>query len=325
MKLEQFLAERTPRWTELEGLVRAAGARPEQLGPDRVRRLGALYREAAGDLAYARRRFAGDPGQARLESLVGRARVLVYGAPARRASLLGFVTRGYWRAVAERPAPLLIAWALLLVPAVLAWVWAQTDPAGALGLVPGDLQGAAEPPHGGRGLGGAEAAHFSSTVMTNNIMVTFLAFAAGIAGGLGSALVLLFNGALLGAVGGVAAQSGNLRPFVDLVTPHGVLELTCIVVAGAAGLRLGWALVAPGQLRRGASLAAEARRAVVIVLGTAPWLVVCGLVEGFADPEALGLGGVLAMGFGLGALYWGLVVWRGRAEPQSRARRFAVR
>src|SRR4051794_20429883 len=117
MKLEQFLAERSPRWDELERLAGEAADRPERLGAERVRRLGALYREAAGDLAYARRRFPGDPVQARLEALVGRARVLVYGAPARRPSLLGFVTRDYWRAVAERPAPLLIAWALLIVPA----------------------------------------------------------------------------------------------------------------------------------------------------------------------------------------------------------------
>jgi uncharacterized membrane protein SpoIIM required for sporulation len=152
-----------------------------------------------------------------------------------------------------------------------------------------------------------------------------MAFGAGLAAGLGSALVLVSNGAILGAVGGVAAGAGNLRPFVDLVTPHGVLELSCIVVAGASGLRLGWAIVSPGPRRRGVALREEARRTVLVVLGTAPWLVVAGLVEGFADPAALGLGGVLGMGFGLGALYWALVVWRGRAVPQRRTRRLARR
>src|SRR4051794_41637689 len=115
MNLDRFVAERSARWDDLERLAGRAGARPERLGPDRVRRLGALYREAAGDLAYARRRFAGDPVQARLESLVGRARVLVYGAPARRPALLGFLAPGYWRAGAEGPPPPLIASALRLV------------------------------------------------------------------------------------------------------------------------------------------------------------------------------------------------------------------
>src|SRR4051794_15004652 len=141
MNLDRFVAERSARWDDLERLAGRAGGRPERLGPDGVRRLGALYREAAGDLAYARRRFPGDPVEARLESLVGRARALVYGAPGRRASLRDFATRGYWRAVAERPVALLAAWALLLLPAVLAWVWARSDPAAALGLVPGGLQG----------------------------------------------------------------------------------------------------------------------------------------------------------------------------------------
>jgi uncharacterized membrane protein SpoIIM required for sporulation len=312
MNLERFADERSRRWDELAMLIDDARGRPERLGPAGVLRLGALYREAAADLAYARRRFPGDPVVARLESLAGRGRALVYGTPPRRASLRHFATRGYWRAVAERPAALVIAWVLLLAPAALAWLWAQGDPAGAIGIVPADLQAAADPPQGGRGLAGADAAAFSTAVMTNNIQVTFLAFAAGMAAGIGTAVVLVFNGAILGVVGGLSADAGNLRPFVDLVTPHGVLEMSCIVVAGAAGLRLGWALVAPGPRRRGAALTAEARRAVLIVLGTMPWLVLAGVVEGFADPKALGLGGVLGVGFGLGALYWALVVGLGR-------------
>lgn len=329
MNLDGFAAERSERWARLERLLGAAGSRPERLGPDGVRALGALYREAAADLAIARRRWPRDPVVVRLEQLVGRARTTVYASPARRASLREFVSHGYWRAVRERPKALLAALGLLVVPAVLAWVWALADPGAAIGLVPADLQAAANPPAGGRGLSGEQAAAFSSAVLTNNIQVTLIAFGAGIAAGLGSALALVFNGALLGAVGGVAAGSGNLRGFVDLVVPHGVLELSCIVVAGASGLRLGWALVEPGPLRRGDALVAEGRRSILIVLGTAPWLVVAGIVEGFAHPDALGLGGVIALGTGLGALFWGLVLWRGRPEPgdgdQAHAARLARR
>jgi uncharacterized membrane protein SpoIIM required for sporulation len=312
VNLDRFQGDREASWAELDDRLRTAGSRPERLGADGVRRLGTLYRGAAADLAYARRAFPGDPVVARLERVVAAARASVYDAGGRRMSVWRFLHRGYWQLVREAPWALILAWALLLAPAVLAWVWALSDPGGALGLVPAKFQGAADPPAGGRGLGGADAAAFSSGVFTNNVQVALVAFAGGIAGGLGSALSLVFNGALLGAVGGLAAGAGNLRNFVDLVTPHGVLELSCTVVAGAAGLRLGRPLVDPGHRRRGEALVAEGRRAVLMALGTIPWLGVCGIVEGFAHPRALGLGGVLALGFGLGALFWGLVLWRGR-------------
>ena len=102
---------------------------------------------------------------------------------------------------------------------------------------------------------------------------------------------------------------------VELIVPHGVLELSCIVVAGAAGLRMGWALVDPGRRPRGQALVTEARAAIELVLGTALWLVVAGLVEGFVTPLGIGVGPALAVGFGLGAVYWALV-WRlGAPEP----------
>src|SRR5437764_10916789 len=103
--------------------------------------------------------------------------------------------------------------------------------------------------------------------------VTFYAFAGGLLLGVGSLYVLLQNGVMLGVVGGLAVGSGNGRVFFELVTAHGLLELSCIVVASAAGIRMGWALVAPGTRTRIAALGVEAREALKIVIGTAPWLV----------------------------------------------------
>ncbi len=314
MNLDRFQREREPAWNELAGLVHAAGRRPERLGPERVRRLGALYRSAAADLALARRRFCGDPVERRLEALVGQARHLVYDAPTRRIAPLRFFARDYWRLVASRPVPLVVSAVLLFGPATLALVWALGDPGAAGGLVPGDYRSVTEPRPGGSDLGLTveEEAAFASQVLTNNIQVSFLAVAGGMALGLVTAIVLVFNGTLLGAVAGLATEAGNGRIFFELVTAHGVLELSCIVVAGAAGLRLGWSIVDPGRLRRVDSLAGEARRTVAIVLGTAPWFVLAGLVEGFLTPAGTGLAAVLAIGFGLGALYWLLVVVLGR-------------
>lgn len=311
MNLARFLDERQEAWQELETLVRRAGRRPERLGADGVRRLGALYRSAAADLALARRSFPGDPVVRRLETMVGGARHLVYDAPSRRLSLIDFFRRDYWRLVASRPWPLLAAATLLVAPSLLAGAWALDDPGAAGGLVPGEYRSVTEPRPAGADLdlSGSEKAAFSSEIFTNNIRVSFLAFAGGIAAGLVTAGVLLFNGVLLGTVAGLASGAGNGQVFYELVVAHGVLELSCVVVAGTAGLRLGWALVEPGRMTRGESLRDEAQRAVAIALGTAPWLVVAGLVEGFVTPSGLGVATVTVVGFGLALLYWTLV-WR---------------
>ncbi len=321
MNLDRFQREREPAWRELAGLVASARRRPERLGPDGVRRLGALYRSAAADLALARRRFRGDPVERRLEALVGQARHLVYDAPTRRIAPLRFFARDYWRLVASRPVPLVVSAVLLFGPAVLAGGWALGDPGAAGGLVPGEYRSVTEPRPGGSDLGLTveEEAEFASAVFTNNIQVSFLALAGGMALGLVTAFVLVYNGTLFGAVAGLATEAGNGRVFFELVTAHGVLELSCIVVAGAAGLRLGWSIVDPGRMRRIDSLAAEARRTVGIVLGTAPWLVLAGLVEGFLTPAGTGLAAVLVVGFGLAALYWALVVVLGRERGDAPA------
>jgi uncharacterized membrane protein SpoIIM required for sporulation len=314
MTLEHFLRDRDPAWRELEELVHRAGRRrARRLGTGGVLRLGALYRGAAADLALARRRWPGDPVVARLEELVGRARHLVYAAPRRRFSPIRFLGTGYWQLVAGRPLMLAIAAALLFAPAALAAGWALDDPGAAGGLLPAEYRDVGEPrtEDTDLGLSTDEQAGFSAEIFTNNIRVTLLAFAGGITGGIVTAAVLLFNGVLLGAVGGLSWGAGNGRAFVELVAAHGVLELSCIVVAGAAGLRLGWALVDPGRLPRGTALRREAQRAVLIALGTAPWLVLAGLVEGFLTPSGLGLAAALTIGVTLGALYWTLMLWRG--------------
>jgi len=271
--LAEFGAQRGEDWRRLQDALARAGGRPERLGPDGVRELGALYRGAAADLAYARRRFPGDPVVARLEALVVAGRGAVYGQTSRGGSVRAFVTRGYWRRLAERPLLILVAWLLLLAPAAAGAVWAAGDPGAALGLVPGELQAAADPPREGRDFDAATASAFSAQVMVNNIQVTLVAFAGGILAGAGTVLALLFNGTILGVVGGLAFGAGNGR--------------------------------------RGPAVVAEARNAVELALGTAPWLVLCGLLEGFATGPGLPVAVQLTIGFSLFALFWGLVAWRG--------------
>jgi uncharacterized membrane protein SpoIIM required for sporulation len=316
MNLDRFVRDREASWRELDELVTRARRRSgRRLGPDDVRRLGTLYRSAAADLSLVRRRLPHDPVVTGLAELVGRARHAVYASGSRRGSIIRFFARDYWRFVAERPLPLVVSAALLFVPASLAGAWALHDRPAATGLVPSQFRpvtGERRPWHE---VPAGDQAAFSSEVLTNNIRVTLAAFAGGITLGLLTALALVFNGVLLGAVAGLMIGAGNWVGFVDLVTGHGVLELSCIVVAGAAGLRLGWSIVEPGRRTRTASLRAEALRTIGIVVGTAPWLVVAGIVEGFrATLSNAGLGAVIGVGFGLGALYWGLVVLLGRGS-----------
>ncbi len=319
--LDQFVSDRSPSWHELEQLLQSAGGTPAKLGPYGVRRLGASYRSAAADLALARRRFPGDPIVLMLERLVQRGRQAVYHTAPRSATFRDFVSHGYWRRIRERPALLWCAIACLALPTLLAGYWAWRDPGHASGLVPSQYQSVTHPRRAGQDLGESvdEQSGLAARIFTNNIQVTFLAFAGGILLGIGTLYVLIYNGILLGAVAGLAVGAGNGRPFFELVVAHGVLELSCIAVAGLAGLRLASAIIDPGTRPREQALREEARAAVEIIVGTAFWLVVAGCVEGFLTPAGKGLTAVLAVGFGLGALFWGMVWWRGAPATDAPA------
>src|SRR2546423_7764170 len=324
MNLDAFVRQRTPEWEELAQLVANAGHRPEKLGPGGVRRLGTTYRAAAADLALARRRWPGDPVTVRLEDLVGRSRHLVYASESRSASLRQFLSRGYWRLVREQIGLVGLCWLLMIVPAVLVGAWAASDPAAAGRFLPSQFRGVGE--HGGGDLGLAlgRQATLAGQILTNNIQVSFVAFAGGLLAGVGTTLVLLYNGALIGGVAGLTVAAGRPGPFLSLVAPHGVLELSVIAVSGGAGFSGGRALIRPGRRSRRVALGLGARRGAEIVLGTMPWFVLAGLVEGFVTPTSLPLAGAIAVGLLVAPPYWTLVFWRGGPPPGAARRRPAA-
>src|SRR5438874_1219010 len=122
---------------------------------------------------------------------------------------------------------------------------------------------------------------FAAEVFTNNVQVGFFAFAGGIPVCLPTVRVLVFNGARLGEVAGLFASVGQSGKFWGLVLPHGLLELTGVFIAGAAGLMLGWSLIDPGDRPRSTALLEEGRRAIVIVLGLIAVFGAAGSIEGF--------------------------------------------
>jgi uncharacterized membrane protein SpoIIM required for sporulation len=115
----------------------------------------------------------------------------------------------------------------------------------------------------------------------NNIGLAFQCFAAGIFAGVGSMLMLLFNGVFFGAVGGYLTERGLSETFYSFVVTHGAFELTGLVLAGATGMRLGFSLVAPGRLSRIQSLTLAARETMIIVYGFVVLLLIAAAVEAF--------------------------------------------
>ena len=319
--LPAFVASRQASWDELAALVERSGHRGAGLGPDDVRVAGRRYREAVADLAIARRSYPGDQVTRRLGALVQQARPLVYAHVTERASIAAFVTTGFWRRVRERPAFLAVAAAALFVPMLAMGLWAHDDPAGAARiagateLTSGITEGGPRDPDAEKITDLGLNAAFSAQIFTNNARVALAAYAGGLTGGVLTILSLVFNGLVVGLIVGYAVQLGAGESVWRLIVPHGVLELSLITVAGAAGLRTGWALLHPGHRTRAEALATEGRAGVEMAIGCAVLLVPTGLIEGFVTPRGLSTGAALAVGLGAAGIFWALVLWRGR--PQS--------
>ncbi len=325
MTLDRFLSEGEPTWAELESLVKAAGTRPASLGSRRLLRLGALYRAAASDLAQARHRFRGDPVVDRLERLVGRARALVYTRSRRRRSLVEFYSTRYWELIVERRRLLALAAGALLVPILIGFLYASANGEQVRQLVPSAFLWVTEERPAGTDLGltRAELTAFSFQVLVNNIQVTVTAFAVGIALGLVTFGLIAYNGLIFGILTALAIDAGNGALLVEAVMAHGVLELSCIVIGGVAGFRLAAAVVNPGQRPRRVAVVEEAGPAALLALGTAPFLILAGFIEGFVSRTGTTAVPATIIGFVVGGAFWVTAVVRGTA--QNRTRDLAIR
>ncbi|HEX4870269.1 MAG TPA: stage II sporulation protein M [Moraxellaceae bacterium] len=138
----------------------------------------------------------------------------------------------------------------------------------------------------------------------HNIGIGFRTFAGGMLAGVGSLVILLFNGIGIGAVAGHLTRIGYTETFWSFVCGHGAFELTAIVLCGMAGLMLGRALVAPGRLRRGDALRLQAREAVKIIYGATLFLVLAALLEAFWSSSTQI---PAAVKYGVAAVLWSAV------------------
>jgi len=270
-----------------------------------VRELALLYRQTAADLSSARE----DPHSAALarylNELLGRAHNLVYAGAARSrpAGMIGFLLRGFPRIFRETLPYTMAAFALFMAGAAAGLLIASVDPGFERFILNGHMMDTIERremwTHGIV----AVKPYASSAIMTNNIAVSLAACATGMLAGLGPIYIMLFNGLLIGVVGSATYRAGMAVELWSFVTPHGVLELPAIFIAGGAGLLLASGMLFPGTLPRRDAIAEAGARAIRLLLGVIPILVVAGIVEGFVSPTATPVIAKFAFGAGLFVLF----------------------
>ena len=156
------------------------------------------------------------------------------------------------------------------------------------------------------------APDFAAVVWTNNARLAAICVAGGITGFV--PLVMLYNNAVkVGQSGAIMADHDMLGVFFSLISPHGLLELTCIFIAGAAGLKLFWTMLVPGPRRRAAALAAEGRALITVAVGLTVALAIAGLIEAFVTPAPIAWPVKITIGAGALALLWAYTLILGRS------------
>jgi uncharacterized membrane protein SpoIIM required for sporulation len=319
----QFTDAYAPLWRELEALLAKAERKRDYDGA----RLATLYRRVCEHLALAQARVYPVQLIEQLEAMTQSAHRLIYRQhdfgvrQLSRLLLLDFpqAVRAHRRYLA--------AAALLFVAPLLAAGWAcWRDPGFILHLMePGQVHQFDEM-YGpgsealGRARGAGDDFQMFGYYIMHNIGIGLNCFGAGVLGGVLSALMLLFNGVQIGGVAGYVVGAGYAGNFFSFVVTHGAFELTAIVLAGAAGMRLGWAWVAPGRYTRLESLRQAARHAVVLMYGVVAMLLVAAALEAFWSSSRWLPHFVK---YGVAACCWLLVlaylVWQGRSQKQPLA------
>ena len=316
MDVDAFVLAHRPTWDRLEELVR----RRRKLTGAEIDELVDLYQRVSTHLSVARSATGDAVLVGRLSGLVARSRAAVTGAHAPLGSeflrfwtvsfpVVAYDCRRWW---------LGSALSFLLVAVVIGfWVAGSPEVRATLGT-PTELQQLinhdfesyySENPAGS----------FALRVWVNNAWVAAQCIGFAILLGLPIPWVLFQNAANVGVSGGLMFGAGKGDLFLGLLTPHGLLELTAVFLAAAAGMRLGWTVIAPGDRPRGQVLAERGRAVVSVAGGLVVVLLISGLIEALVTPSPLPTYARIAIGVAAEIVFLGYVFHFGRKAARAGA------
>ena len=284
-----FAMRRQADWAALEALVQHAQTHGvKRLSAEEIARLSPLYRDLCADLAAAQAARYSAPLIDSLQALTASAHTIVYGVYARSAASRRIrfkdAALAFPRAVRRHRLAMTIAFMLFFVPFFAAFFASMHDPTFAFRVASeSQLRELTESYRagfaGGREVG--QGAMMAGFYVNNNVGIALRCFATGIFFGLGSAFYLLSNGLATGAIIGYVTSQGAGDNILTFIVGHSSFELGAIVIAGGAGLALGWSLVAPGDLTRMASLRHAGKDAAILASGAAAMLFIAASIEAF--------------------------------------------
>jgi uncharacterized membrane protein SpoIIM required for sporulation len=255
-----------------------------------IKELASLYRSVAADLARARTQQTSNIIIQNLQSLTTRGYNQIYQGSRRQEwqAVLDFYRWGFPAVVRQTFGYIALATAVFLFGGIIAWWYAWQDPTFLSLIVPEYLIKKVQEDRQlwmGSIVGIEPLA--SSSIMVNNISVSFAAIAGGITAGLYTTFLLVYNGLSIGAVATLVGQNHLAYPFWAFVFPHGALELPAIFFAGGAGFLIARAIVFPGKYKRGDALKFYSAQAAQLVFGIVPMLIIAGTIEGFFSPSPI--------------------------------------
>ncbi|MGH3402957.1 MAG: stage II sporulation protein M [Streptosporangiaceae bacterium] len=314
MDVDAFVAAHRAEWDRLDWLVRHR----RRLSGTEIDELVSTYQRATTHLSQLR--SAGhDPAlTARLSGRLARARAAIGGAHTPAWRSVGAFAAVSFPAMAYRLRWWWLGTAVIsLAVALVAGWWIARSPAVQASLVTRS-QAASLVNHQFRNYYSQYAATaFAFKVWTNNVWVAAEALIFGVLLGVPTLWVLLQNALNLGVDGGLVIGHGRATEFFALILPHGMLELSAVFLAAAAGLRLGWAVIDPGPRPRSRALAEEGRQTITIALGLIVVLGVSGVIEAFVTPSPLPTWARILIGACAEVAFLGYVLVLGRRAVRA--------